>query len=244
MNHFLKLFIALNIVFCFQSDLSFAKKPVKVLIFSKTNGYRHKSISDGILAIQKLGSANGFVADTTENGLLFNPQNLKNYKAIIFLSPTAEVLNEDQKSAFQSYIRNGGGFVGIHGATDCMYKWEWYGKMIGAYFSDHPKIQEARLNIVDKKHASTKMLSSTWTHTDEWYNFRFTNPAIKVLITIDEKSYSGGKNGSHHPVSWYHNFEGGRIFYTALGHTPENFTSDQVFLDHLLGGIKYAAKIK
>lgn len=222
----------------------FSKKPAKVLIFYKTTGFYHKSIANGIVAIQKLGNTNGFVADTSSNSLSINTKNLKQYNAIIFLSPTGEFFNDEQKLAFQTFIRNGGGFVGIHAATDCLFKWDWYGKMIGAYFTDHPKVQEATLHIVDKKHAATKMLKSPWIRTDEWYNFRFTNPNIKVLIKIDESSYTGGKNGQSHPVAWYHKFEGGRIFYTALGHTPGSFTADQLFLDHLLGGIKYAAKIK
>ena len=244
MNRTYSLILFLLFIFLAGSSIVSAKKPVKVLIFSKTMGYRHKSITDGIKAIQKLGAENGFIADTTENAARFTSENLKNYKAIIFLSSTGEVFDDAQKNAFQSYIRNGGGFVGIHAATDCLYKWEWFGKMIGAYFTDHPKIQQARLTITDKKHSATKGLGSPWQHTDEWYNFRFINPNIKVLMTLDESSYTGGKNGAHHPASWYHKFEGGRVFYTALGHTSENFTSDRLFLKHLLGGVKYAAKLR
>ncbi|MBC7915556.1 MAG: ThuA domain-containing protein [Pyrinomonadaceae bacterium] len=244
MSRIYRLTLAIILAGVFFSTTTFAKKPVKVLIFSKTLAYRHKSIKDGIIAIQKLAAQNGFIADTTENPLKITPENLKNYKALIFLSPTGEVLNDEQKQAFQKYIQNGGGFVGIHAATDCLYKWEWYGRMIGAYFTDHPKMQTATLNVTDTKHSSTMGLSSPWKHTDEWYNFKFNNADIKVLIKVDEKSYIGGKNGDNHPVSWYHKFEGGRIFYTALGHTAEAFTSDEMFLRHLLGGIKYATKMK
>ncbi|MBC8054615.1 MAG: ThuA domain-containing protein [Sphingobacteriaceae bacterium] len=221
-----------------------SKKPSKVLIFSKTLGYRHKSISDGIVAIKKLGGQNGFIVDTTENPALFTKASLKPYQAIIFLSPTGEFFNEDQKAAFRDYIRSGGGFVGIHAATDCLYKWEWYGKMIGGYFINHPATQEAVITITDTKHLATKPLTSPWKRKDEWYNFRYTNPDIKVLLTLDETSYTGGKNGANHPISWYHKFEGGRVFYTGLGHTPESYTSDEYFLKHLLGGIKYALNIK
>ena len=220
------------------------KKPVKVLIFSKTLGYRHKSIIDGFIAIRQLGQQNDFLVDTTENVALITKENLKNYKAIIFLSPTGEFFNEDQKEAFRSFIRNGGGFVGIHGASDCLFKWEWYGKMVGAYFVNHPATQDAVLHVNDTRHSSTKFLSSPWKRKDEWYNFKYTNSRVKVLLSIDESSYKGGTNGKHHPIAWYHKFEGGRVFYTGLGHTSESFTSDEDFLKHLLGGIKYALNMK
>lgn len=244
MKKFLLLLIPVLFSLSLKADFLSFKKPEKVLIFSKTMGYRHKSISDGIAAIQKLGRENNFIADTTENPFKFTSENLKNYQAVIFLSPTGEFFNDDQKAAFKKYIQNGGGFVGIHAASDCLFKWEWYGKMIGAYFTDHPKVQEAVLTLVDTKHPATKSLVSPWKHTDEWYNFRYTNQDIKVLIKVDEKSYTGGKNGADHPISWYHKFEGGRVFYTALGHTSESFTSDEYFLKHLLGGIMYALNKK
>jgi len=224
----------------FISLAGFAKKPAKVLIFSITKGYRHKSIGDGISAIKKLGEKNSFLADTTENPAAFTAKNLKRYKAIVFLSPTGDdFFTDSQKKAFQDYIHTGGGFVGIHAATDCLFNWEWYGKLVGAYFINHPKIQQASLNILDGGHAATRGLPNPWIHTDEWYNFKSINPSIKVLINLDEGSYTGGTNGSSHPIAWYHDFEGGRVFYTGLGHTAEAY-SDEMFLKHLLGGIKYA----
>lgn len=213
----------------------------RVLIFSLTKGYHHASIADGITDIQKLGAENNFDVDTTTNPAKFNDNDLKAYKAIIFLSPTGNNLfNEDQKSAFRNYIHHGGGYVGIHAATDCLFEWEWYGKLVGAFFTKHPKIQQATLSVVNQKHISTKSLPSVWQHTDEWYNFKNVSPHIKVLITVDEKSYTGGEMNGNHPISWYQKFEGGRVFYTALGHTREDFTVDTLFNQHILGGIKYA----
>lgn len=213
----------------------------KVLIFSLTKGYHHLTITDGIIAIQKLGAENNFDVDTTTNAAKFTDDNLKNYKALIFLSPTGDDLfNADQQLAFQNYIHHGGGYVGIHAATDCLFTWEWYGKLVGAYFTKHPKIQQATLNVVDKTNISTKMLPTTWSHTDEWYNFKDVNPDIKVLISVDEKTYTGGEMNGNHPISWYHKFEGGRVFYTALGHTKEDYATDTLFIQHILGGIKYA----
>jgi len=242
-----KLFLLLTLVITVSFDSNNEKLPQtkenKVLVFSKTNGYRHKSIPDGIEAIKKLGEQNGFDVFATEDSTYFTTGNLQQYKAIVFLSPTGEILGEEQQNALQSYIHKGGGYVGIHAATDCGYKWPWYIKLVGASFDSHPKQQKAKLIIVDKKNISTKGLPATWEHFDEWYNFKNINPDIKVLIKVDETSYTGGKNGAKHPISWYHNFEGGRVFYTALGHTTECY-SDSLFLGHLLGGIKYAMHVK
>ena len=215
-----------------------AKKPA-VLIFSKTNGFRHSSIPVGIEAIKKLGAANGFDVVATEDSLAFNKKNLKKYAVVIFLSPTGKVFGPAEEKAFQNYIRHGGGYVGIHAATDCEYNWLWYGKLAGAYFKSHPKQQEAKLIIVNKNHPSTAELPDTWVRKDEWYNFNDLNPDVTVLIKIDESSYSGGENGNNHPMAWYHVYDGGRAFYTELGHTDESF-SDPLYLKHILGGIEYA----
>jgi len=223
----------------FQSHIS-AKKTPKILVFSKTKGFRHASIGVGKLAIQKLGLEHNFAVDTTEDASKFTEENLKNYAAVIFLSTTGDVLDNTQQVAFERYIQAGGGYVGVHAATDTEYDWPWYGKLAGAYFTSHPAVQEARFVVKDKKHPSTKFLTdSVWMHKDELYNFKDINPDIKVLITIDETSYNGGKNGVFHPFSWYHSFDGGRAFYTSMGHTNETWAEDK-FLRHLLGGIEYA----
>jgi glucose/arabinose dehydrogenase len=164
---------------------------------------------------------------------------LKKYASIVFLSSTLELLAGNQEIALERYIQAGGGFVGIHAAADAEYDWNWYVKMIGASFKSHPANQEATLIINDKNHPSTDSLPATWTRTDEWYNFKNLNPDVKVLISIDEKSYQGGENGDKHPMAWYHNFDGGRVFYTELGHTNESF-SEPLYLKHILGGIQYA----
>ena len=139
---------------CGGNDLKTATN--KVLIFSKTNGYRHESIEAGIVAIKKLGTDNNFGVDATEDSLYLTDANLKNYKTIIFLSTTGTILGKDQEAALQNFIHSGGGFVGIHAATDCEYDWQWYVKMIGANFLSHPQQQEAKLVIVDASNISTK----------------------------------------------------------------------------------------
>lgn len=220
---------------------SFEKKNYKVLIYSKTAGYHHESIAAGIKAIQKLGSENGFAVDSTTDSTYFTSQNLKKYNAVIFLNTTGNVLDDKGQEAFQKYIQSGGGFVGIHSATDTEYDWPWFNKLVGAQFKSHPEQQNAVLNVVDPSFIATKHLPHEWKHWDEWYNFKSIqiDDSYHVLITVDESSYKGGENGNFHPVSWYHNFDGGRSFYTALGHTNESY-EDTLFLQHLLGGINYA----
>ena len=231
-------FLPFTLLLILSSANPIAEKPA-VLIFSKTNGFRHESIPAGIEAIKKLGASNGFDVVATEDSLEINKSNLKKFAAVIFLSPTGKVFGPEQEEAFQNYIEQGGGYVGIHAATDCEYNWPWYGKLAGAYFKGHPSQQEAKLIIVNKNHPSTAGLPDTWVRKDEWYNFKDINPDITVLIKIDESSYKGGENGGDHPMAWYHAYDGGRAFYTELGHTNESF-SDPLYLKHLLGGIEYA----
>ncbi len=211
----------------------------QILVFYKTAGYFHPSIPVGIAAIQKLGKENNFKVDTTNNSTRFRSDSLEKYRAVIFLSTTGNILNDNQQTAFENYIRAGNGFVGIHAATDTEYDWPWYNQLVGAYFNGHPHIQPATIRVTDKNHPATRNLPDTWQRTDEWYNFKDINPAINILATLDEQSYTGGTNGPNHPISWYHNFDGGRAFYTAGGHTDESY-SEPLFLQHILGGIQYA----
>ena len=216
------------------------KQMKNILLFSKTAEFRHDSIEPAIVALKDLGSENNFKVFHTEDGTYFDSVKLKNYHAIIFLNTSGDVLNDDQQIHFKNYIQGGGGWVGIHCATDTETNWPWYGKLAGAYFNGHPEIQKAKLVVVDKSHSSTKMLPDVWIRTDEWYNFKDINQEINILIKIDESSYEGGTNGINHPIAWYHTFNGGRVFYTALGHTKESY-SEKLFLQHLLGGIKWAS---
>lgn len=234
------LFLITALLFGFNTSSKIGLRKANVLVFSLTKGYRHASIPDGIKAIKKMGEEKGFLVDASEDVNVFTSVNLKKYKVLVFLSPTGtNVFNDSQKQAIKEYINNGGRFVGIHAATDFCYEWEWYGKMVGAYFESHPRVQEVKLNIVMPKNKMVKGLPQPWMHTDEWYNFKTFNPAVNVLIKADETSYEGGKMNNDHPVSWYHEFDGGKVFYTALGHTKECY-SDPLFLKHLWAGMKWA----
>ncbi|MES2874383.1 MAG: ThuA domain-containing protein [Bacteroidota bacterium] len=240
MTNSTKLFLAAGILLSLLSFrmLKQAAKP-RILVFSKTAGFRHESIAAGKAAIIKLGKEQGFQVDTTESSVYFTEDSLKKYKAVVFLNTTGNILNAPQQIAFERYIQAGGGFAGVHAAADTEYEWPWYGKLVGGYFLSHPKTQEAVVNVTDRTNSATSHLPVKWKRTDEWYNYKNLNPNVKVLASLDESSYEGGKNGTNHPIAWYHQYDGGRAFYTGMGHTTESYT-DPLYLKHLLGGIKFA----
>ncbi len=219
------------------------QRDIKVLVFSKTTSYRHESIPAGIAAIRSLGQQHGFVVDTTENNESFNEKTLKNYNVVVFLNTTGDVLNDGQQLEMNRWIQAGGGFVGIHAAADTEYDWPWYGELVGAYFNGHPNdpnVRDALVKRVDANHISTQHLPDSWPRTDEWYNYKDIKAEINVLLNLDETSYEGGTNGENHPIAWYRDFDGGRTWYTGLGHTDEVY-QDADFLKMLWGGIQYAA---
>jgi type 1 glutamine amidotransferase len=226
----------------------------KALVFSKTAAFRHGSIPTGVAAVKQLGAEHNFAVDAT-----FTDENLAQYDVVIFLSTTGDVLNDTQQAAFERYIQAGGGYTGIHSASDTEYDWAWYGGLVGAYFRDHPGVagvnqqfQEATMKVAGHSNPATAELPTRWTRTEEWYNFR-TNPRpnVRVLITVDEKTYDprgysvpGGSPGmgEDHPISWCHAYDGGRAFYTALGHSSSAY-SEPLVLSHILGGIEETAGV-
>jgi type 1 glutamine amidotransferase len=235
--------LALMLVF---SVATFAQQggQFRVLVFSKTAGFRHQSIPNGVFALKKMAEKQVFSVFTTEDANHFTDENLAKYDVIVLLSTTGTIFNDAQKAAFQKYVKSGKGVVGIHSATDTEYEWPWYNQLIGAYFLAHPRQQTLRLQVVDKNHPSTWHLPENWLWTDELYEFRNMNPNIKVLLNADETTYEPAKAmGANHPMAWYHEFEGGRVFYTALGHVDAVW-EDADFLKHVYGGIWYAAKGK
>ncbi|QBD83766.1 ThuA domain-containing protein [Ktedonosporobacter rubrisoli] len=213
----------------------------KLLVFSKTAGFRHASIGAAIAAIKKLATEHGVEADFTEDANMFTFTKLKQYNAVVFLLTSGEVFDSQQQQALMQYVHAGGGYAGVHSASDTEHSWPWYGKLVGAFFLSHPAVSQATIDVVDAAHPSTSMLPVHWSRTDEWYNFA-TNPraSVHVLLQVDEHTYKGGTMGADHPIAWYHSFEGGRAWYSALGHTSESY-SEPLFLAHLWGGISYAA---
>jgi type 1 glutamine amidotransferase len=231
----------------------------KALVFSKTAAFRHGSIPTGVAAIQQLGAEHDFAVDATEEATAFTDANLAQYDVVIFLSTTGDVLDDTQQAAFERYIQAGGGYAGIHSASDTEYDWPWYGGLVGAYFRDHPGVagvnqqfQEATMKVAGNGNPANALLPNRWVRTEEWYNFR-TNPrpGVRVLTTVDEKTYDprgysvpGGSPGmgEDHPISWCHPYDGGRAFYTAVGHSASAY-SEPLVLAHILGGIEEAAGV-
>jgi type 1 glutamine amidotransferase len=216
-----------------------------VLVFSRTAGYRHGSIPAGIAAVQRLGADNGFTVTTTEDPATFTDAGLADYEVVLWLSTTGDVLDGDQQAAFERYIQAGGGYVGVHAASDTEYAWPWYGGLVGAYFNGHPAQQTATVKVAGGSNPATEGLPRRWERFDEWYNFRnYTDGSVRVLARLDESTYNAGSTamGDEHPIAWCHPYDGGRAFYTGMGHTNASYTEPE-FLSHLLGGIEQVAGV-
>jgi type 1 glutamine amidotransferase len=214
----------------------------QILVFAGTKGFFHTSIPKGMRTLQDICSRNGMTADTTRDASIFTDAGLKKYRVVVFLNTTGDVLDSAQQEAFVRYIHAGGGYVGIHAATDTEYDWPWYNRLAGAYFLSHPRQQDAVIRVTDKNNPATSMLPDTWKRNDEWYNFKDISPDIRVLAWLDETSYEGGANGEKHPFVWCHEFEGGRAFYTGVGHRDDNY-DEPLVQQHLLGAILWAGRM-
>ena len=236
-------FTCLSIIFLLGLSVVGEAKPIKILVYSKTNGFRHKTIPTAIAALKTLAMDNDWQLTFTEDSLMFSKYKLlKKYKAILFLYTTGKVLGNEEEIAFKKYIDNGGAWITIHTGTDCEQNWDWYVTTIGAKFKNHPKQQQAKFLIQESQHPSTTKLPKEWLHFDEIYNYDAPVSAdVHILITVDESSYTGGTMGTLHPIAWYKNVNKGRVFQTALGHTDACY-SDKDFINHLVGGIKWALK--
>ncbi len=239
------LFVAFVLSMSIQAQPQF-----KALLFTKTAGWHHKSINEGVDAIRYLGERHQFQVDWEEMAWRFTDENLEQYDVIIFLSTTGDVLNDEQQAAMKRFIQSGKGFVGIHAASDTEYEWEWFTQLVGRMFVIHPANQTARLHVVDRNFPGMERMPDSFLFTDEWYTFTDEKvEGLNYLLTIDEDSYDpsadwGDKKsdgmGDFHPISWYHEFDGGRSFYTAMGHMEKTY-DDWLFLEHIYGGIYWAA---
>lgn len=220
--------------------------PLQVLVFSRTAGFRHASIPEGVSALQRLASERDWKLVTSEDALLFNDASLGTFDVVVFLLTTGDVLDTEQEAALERFIRSGKGFVGVHSASDTEYDWPWYGELVGAYFLGHDAVQPASVIVEEGTHPASKGLMSPWLRTDEWYGFR-TNPraTANVLLRLEESSFTPGAGamGEDHPIAWYKEFDGGRSFYTALGHTAESYAEPE-FLSHLAGAIEWAGRLE
>lgn len=220
----------------------------RVLLFSHTTGFRHPSIEQGVTAIQALGAREGLTIVHSEDPAVFSAEGLADIDAIVFLSTTTNPRNPDsewfqggRREALQRFVRGGGGVVGIHGAADSHYNWPWYQQLIGGHFVRHPSgTPEGALQVIDKSHRAARGVDASMRLVDEWYYFDDYDPRMTLLITLDPASI-GEPDANPNPVSWAHEFDGGRVFYTAMGHTAESY-SEKNFLNHLAGGLAWVLK--
>jgi type 1 glutamine amidotransferase len=240
-------FFIIQILFC---SIITAQKQFKALLVTTTREWHHESIHSGVLAIQELGRKNYFDVILFEDPNSFTDKFLEQFQVVIFLCTTGDIFDSAQQKVMERFIQSGKGYVGIHSASDTEYDWDWYTKMVGRMFYIHPVIQTARLNVLDTAFHGLQGFAGNKLWTDEWYQFGPENiTGLNYILAVDESSYNpkvdGGTKkgegmGKFHPIAWYHNYDGGRAFYTALGHNPADF-SDPAFLNHIYAGIFWAA---
>tara|TARA_B100000886_G_scaffold125965_1_gene84897 strand:- start:1739 stop:2473 length:735 start_codon:yes stop_codon:yes gene_type:complete len=230
------------LLFPFDTDIDClncsSNNSYSVLVITETKGWVHDSIESGLKLIQNIGSKNNFNVYHSDNSSVITYKNLKSFKTIIFLNTTEEILTDVEQKVMESFIKSGKGFVGVHAAADTEYNWQWYGKLVGAYYRNHPEVMNGKILTIN--HKISNHLDSEWEIEDEWYNFDYVNYDINILLNLDEESYIGGEHPDYHPITWYHEYDGGRSFYTGLGHTKEVY-DDERFIKLLEKGILYAS---
>jgi type 1 glutamine amidotransferase len=216
----------------------------RVLLFSRTTGFRHDSIPAAVAALTELGATGGYGAEATEDPGAFTAENLARFRVVVFLLTTGDPLDDAAQAQFEAWVARGGSWVGVHSAADTEYSWPFYGELLGgAYFKQHPAVQPATVHVEVTDHPATAGLPAAWMRTDEWYDFQ-ANPraSTTVLMTLDESTYMGGTMGADHPIVWAHPIGdgGGRAIYTEMGHTIESW-ADPPFRQHVVGAIRWAA---
>jgi len=225
-----------------------AAKP-RVLVYSGSTGFRHDSIPAAVEALKSIGAKAGYAVDASEDPDVFSAEKLAQYKVIIFVSTTTDPKNPDsewfvgaRRDALQGFLKAGKGVIGLHAAADSHYNWPWWGQMIGGYFERHPKgTPKAVVTVVDAKHPATARLPKTLERVDEWYYYKDFNPTMRVLITVDPSTIGSGEaDVNPNPLVWCHAFGGGRVFYSALGHTAESY-SEPYMINLIAGALAYAA---
>lgn len=226
-----------------------ALKGSRVLVYTKNGeGYVHENIPNSIEAIKELGKNYEFTVDASEDPAVFTEENLKKYDALIFSNTNNDIFDTpEQEEALQNYMKSGGNFVGIHSASGSERDWPWFWSLLGGSFYRHAPFQEFTVQITDPTHPSTSFLNDQWVREDECYYLKQLNPNVNVLLHADmttveddgKSEYPGDVFGDKFPLAWYHEFEGGRSWYTSLGHSSEDY-EDPLFRKHILGGIQWA----
>ena len=225
-----------------------AAEKAHVLVYSGSTGFRHDSIPAAVEAVKAIGAKAGYIVDATEDPEVFTTEKLKAYKAIVLVStttdpkkPETEWFVGEKRDALQGFLKDGKGVVALHAAGDSHYHWPWYGKMIGGYFERHPKgTPKGVVTVVDAKHPATAKLPKTLERNDEWYYYKDFDPTMRVLVTIDPATIGEGEaDVNPNPLVWCHDFGGGRVFYSGLGHTAESY-SEPYLVNVITGGLAYA----
>ncbi|RTL59460.1 MAG: ThuA domain-containing protein [Sphingobacteriales bacterium] len=244
-----KIITSVIVLFFVVSSVN-AQKQFKALLVTTTRGWHHESLHYGVVALNKLATQNNFDLVLMQDPNSINDKYLADFQVVIFLCTTGDIFDSAQQKVFERYIQSGKGYVGVHSASDTEYDWEWYNKLVGRMFHIHPSIQTARLQVLNSSFPGMTSFTNNQLWTEEWYEFGPEKiSGLNYLMAVDEKSYNpvtnwgvkkGNGMGALHPISWYHEFDGGRSFYTALGHMPTDFENAS-FLNHLYGGIYWAA---
>ena len=248
-NHIKRIFGSIFIIILLAGFAQFADAQQKVLIYTYTHedGFIHENIDASIEALQKMGNEHGFKTDVSEDPTDFTKENLSQYDALIFSNTNDKAFTSDeQRLALVHYIEAGGSFIGIHGASTSESDWPWFGKMLGGNFVRHPEFQDFDVKVIDGSHPSTAFLDETWHWEDECYYMNQLNPANKVLLAADLTTLQDDKRseyparifGDLFPLAWYRETEHGRVFYTALGHEPEDYAEPK-YVKHLWKGIQW-----
>jgi uncharacterized protein len=236
------LLVLLSTLIC-CNIISAQYRKISVLVYTTPDFYHNQSVPTAVNQLETVAEKNFADLTWTQLESSFTDKNLASYSVVVFLHANDSKLNAEQLESFKKYIRNGGGFVGIHAtAVNSDQKDDWFKKLVGRNFTRHPEKQTGVMSVVDKNFPATMHLPEKWIWTDEWYEFGDAlTPGQHVLITIDESTYYVQVGmGKYHPVAWYQEYDGGRSFYTGLGHIESSF-NDQLLINHIYGGIYWAA---
>lgn len=242
---YFKTFLSLVILLAMANPVMAQKQ---ILVYTRNGeGYVHDNRHASARALVQLGAEHNYQVMVSDDPYLFSDSVLASFDCIIFSNTNNEAfVNDKQRLAFQKYIRSGGGFVGVHSASGSERDWPWFAEMLGGRFVRHPKLQTFSIKVVDPVHPATSFMEDAWQWTDECYFLNHLNPDISILLAADlstiedhlKNDYPGQTFGNYTPIAWYHEYDGGRQFYTALGHKIEHY-SDPFFIQHLLGGIQW-----
>lgn len=250
MQSVIKRILSIGVFFIITIAAQAQPKQFKALLVTTTKGWHHESQHYGVVALKELATKHYFDIEVWQDPNGFTDKYLQQFQVIIFLSTTGNIFDSAQQKVMERFIQSGKGYVGIHSASDTEYDWSWYTKLVGRMFYIHPVIQTAKLNVADNTFPGLQGFANGKLWTDEWYEFGEDQVAgLQTILTVDETTYSpkekwgdkiGNGMGAFHPIAWYHHFDGGRAFYTALGHLPSIY-SDPAFLNHIYAGIYWAA---